>query len=578
MFEKVEKQISSLLKKSVEGFIKDSFPAVVDSKADDKTRVSSLEEIVNGLTLDIPKEKDFGDISCNIAMKLAGLLRMSPHRVAEGIIDKLKNLDGGDNGRKLADKIEVKGAGFINIFFSPYVFYDVLKAVNEQKDAYGASDIGCGKRLLLEFVSANPTGPLSVAHARQAAVGDALANILAVSGFEVTKEFYLNDEGNQINILGRSIHLRFKELRGYRIEFPQDHYQGQYIIDLARTLADDDEIKFKIESFNPKAQADFFINYGVEKISSIIRSELDDLGVHFDIWYSQKELGVSGKVELALEHLKEKGFIYESEGAVWFRSTLFGDDKDRVVRKSDGSYTYLMPDIAYHEDKFARGYEKLINIWGPDHHGYIPRMKAAVQALGKNQDALSVIIVQLATLFRQGQPAPMSTRRGQYVTLREVLEEVGPDAARFFFLMRKTDSHLDFDLELAKKHTSDNPVYYVQYAHARIAGILKGAGPDMSKAEKLDITLLKEPEEMDLIRAIFGFHYCLRVCLKQLDPYSLTIYLQSLAATFHKFYDKHKVLSDDGDLTQARLFLILAVKTVLANALKIIGVSSPERM
>ncbi|MFH1691262.1 MAG: arginine--tRNA ligase [Candidatus Omnitrophota bacterium] len=577
MFEKVENQISSLLRESVERFLKDSFQASSGQGASHPD-ASKLEDVIGELILDIPKEKSFGDISCNIAMRLSGLLRMNPHRIAEGIIAKFQALDGTDGRQKLADKLEVKGAGFINLFLFRDVFYDVLKAVNEQKDVYGASDAGCKKRLLLEFVSANPTGPLSVAHARQAAVGDALSNILAMAGFDVTKEFYLNDEGNQINILGRSIHLRFNELCGEHIEFPEDHYQGQYIIDLAKVLVDDEQMRLKIEAFSVEEKASFFIDYGVEKILAMIRSELDDFGVHFDVWYSQKELGISGKVERTLDHLKDKGLIYESEGAVWFKSTQFGDDKDRVVRKSDGSYTYLMPDIAYHEDKFARGYEKLINIWGPDHHGYIPRMKAAVEALGQDRGALSVIIVQLATLFRQGQPAPMSTRKGQYVTLREVLEEVGSDASRFFFLMRKTDSHLDFDLELAKKHTSENPVYYVQYAHARIAGILKGAPKDTPGEEELNLALLKEAEELDLIKTIFEYGYCLKVCLKQLDPYGLTVYLQSLASVFHKFYDKHKVLSDDMALTRARLFLIQAVRIILANGLHIIGVSSPERM
>ncbi len=582
MFEKVEKQILSLLRESVEAFLKDApvGASTVSLSLDtcDKTSASKQQGFIDDLTLDIPKEKNFGDVSCNIAMKLAGLLRISPHKVAEGITVKIKGLDGVGGRSKLVDKIEVKGAGFINFFLFKQVFYDVLKAVNEEKDSYGVSVAGCQKRLLLEFVSANPTGPLSVAHARQAAVGDALANLLSVSGFNVTREFYLNDEGNQINILGRSIHLRFNELCGQQVEFPQDHYQGQYIIDLAKVLAEDEAMRLKIESLSPKEKANFFVDYGVEKILAVIRTELDDFGVHFDVWYSQKELGACGKVEHALENLKAKGLIYESEGAVWFKSTQFGDDKDRVVRKSDGSYTYLMPDIAYHEDKFARGYEKLVNIWGPDHHGYIPRMKAAVEALGKDRDALSVIIVQLATLFRQGEPVPMSTRKGQYVTLREVLEEAGPDASRFFFLMRKTDSHLDFDLELAKKHTSENPVYYVQYAHARIGGILKGASDDLLKSENIDLSLLKEPQELDLMKAIFEFSYCLKVCLKQLDPYGLTVYLQFLAAVFHKFYDNHKVLSDDADLTRARLFLIRAVKIVLANGLKIIGVSSPERM
>ena len=362
------------------------------------------------------------------------------------------------------------------------------------------------------------------------------------------------------------------------IPFPEDYYQGSYIIDLVKELFDDAKIKAKIEKFNDAQKEKFFIDYGVKKILAVIKKELDDFGVHFDVWYSQKELGRSGKIEKVFLALKKKGLIYEAEGAAWFKSTQFGDDKDRVVRKSDGSYTYLAPDIAYHEDKFRRGFQELINIWGPDHHGYIPRMKAAVQALGKDKEALSVIIVQLATLFRQGVPVPMSTRKGQYVTLTEVLTEVGRDASRFFFLMRKTDSHLDFDLELAKKQTSDNPVYYVQYAHARISGILAGAGEKKIKEKGSKLSLLKEPEERDLMKAIFEYSYCLLVCAKQLEPYHLTVYLQALASTFHRFYDRHKVLSSDEDLTEARLYLVRAVKIILANGLRMIGVSAPERM
>jgi arginyl-tRNA synthetase len=409
-------------------------------------------------------------------------------------------------------------------------------------------------------------------------VGDTLANILAMVGYDVEREYYLNDEGNQINILGRSILLRYCALVGEANGFPEDHYQGQYIIDLAKELFDQPAERKKIEKLNDKQREEFFIDYGVEKILAIIKKELEDFGVCFDVWYSQKALGKSGKVEKTLASLKEKTFIYEAEGAVWFKSSAFGDDKDRVVRKSDGSYTYLAPDIAYHEDKFKRGFRKLVNIWGPDHHGYIPRMRAAIQALGHEADEFHVIIVQLATLFRNGQPAPMSTRKGQYVTLREVLTEVGLDAARFFFLLRKTDSHLDFDLELAKKQTSENPVYYIQYAHARISGILAGANEKDLKEEKLNLALLKEEEEKTLIRQLFGFAYCLEVCAKQFDPYALTAYLQFLANDFHRFYDRHKVLSSDQDLTCARLFLIRAVKNVLSCGLRLSGVSSPEKM
>ena len=562
-----EKQVLALLRQSIESYLEES-RAVPNP---------SLKNLLDTLSLDIPKEKEFGDLSCSIALRLAAPLHKNPKEIASEIVSKVREFSSRRRDRFIGE-IEVKGAGFINIFLKDEVFFELLEAVNKEKENFGRFDIGGGQRLLLEFVSANPTGSLSVAHARQAAVGDALANILHMAGYRVTREYYLNDEGNQINILGASIDLRFKELCGETIEFPQDHYQGQYIVDLAKGLFDDPILREKIKNLEGLKRAEFFAAYGVEKILEVIKKELDDFGVHFDFWYSQKVLGQSGKIEKVLAALKKRGLIYEADNALWFKSTQFGDDKDRVVKKTDGSYTYLAPDIAYHQDKFKRGFKKLIDIWGPDHHGYIPRMKAAIQALGKEAGSLDIIIVQLATLFRNGQPVPMSTRKGQYVTLSEVLTEVGRDASRFFFLMRKTDSHLDFDLELAKKQTSDNPVYYVQYAHARIAGILAGAGEKGLGSKRPDLSLLKEEEERDLMKAIFEFNYCLYVCAKQLDPYGLTIYLQSLAAAFHRFYDRHKVLSSNDDLTQARLFLIRAVKNVLGNGLKIIGVGAPERM
>ena len=566
MFERIEKKLLLLLRESIE-----SSP----------TRSSStppLKNVLDSLCLEIPKEREFGDLSSSIALRLSSVLQKNPRSVAEDIVAKFKLLVAKRKDDKLIKDIEVKGAGFINIFLRDEVFFELLTSVNKEGDDFARSSLGRGMRLLLEFVSANPTGSLSVAHARQAAVGDALVNVLSMMGYKVTREYYLNDEGNQINILGRSIDLRYRQLCGEVVEFPQDHYQGQYIVDLAKALFEDEASKKRIGGLQAQQREEFFIEYGVHKILDIIKKELEDFGVHFDVWYSQKTLRESGKIEKVLAQFRKKGLIYEAEGALWFKSTRFGDDKDRVVRKSDGSYTYLAPDIAYHQDKFKRGFHKLINIWGPDHHGYVPRLKAAVKALGKDDEALAIIIVQLATLFRQGEPVPMSTRKGQYVTLREVLNEVGRDASRFFFLMRKTDSHLDFDLGLAKSQTSENPVYYIQYAHARIAGILAEADKKGLSPKGLNLSLLKEEEERDLMKTIFGFSYCLYVCVRQLDPYSLTVYLQSLAAAFHRFYDRHKVLSTDEHLTRARLFLIRAVKIILSDGLKMIGVSSPERM
>lgn len=517
------------------------------------------------LYLDLTKDSRFGELTTNIALKLSTQLKKPARELATSIASSIeKNL----KNTPLKDQIEAvkaENAGFINFYLGDNYFCTQLKSIIAQGRDFARSQAGAGKKVLIEFVSANPTGPLSVAHARQAAVGDVLANVLEYAGYKVKREYYLNDEGNQINILGQSVELRIKELGGEKIEFPEDHYQGEYIYDIAK----------KIQSSKLKIQN--FADYAADYILEIIKKELEDFGVKFDCWFSQKELRKSGKIQKALDFLKKKGFIFEEDGALWFKSTQFGDDKDRVVVKSDGSYTYLAPDIAYHQDKFQRGFDWAINLWGPDHHGYINRLKAAVQALGQAPEAVAIIIVQLATIFREGKPIQMSTRRGQYITLREVLDEVGLDAARFFFLMRRTSSHLDFDLAVAKKQTAENPVYYVQYAHARICSILQNApkGIDLKIA---DLTLLKEKEEIELMKKLWQFSFILEICLNTLDPYMLTIYLQELAEDFHKFYDAHRVLGVDAELSGARLRLIEATKIVIAKVLELLGVSRPESM
>jgi len=525
---------------------------------------SALDKLKEALYLELPKESRFGDLASSIALRLASQLKKSPPQIAQEFTDNIKRCLQNNSLKPYIKEVKVVG-GFINFYLQEKYFYEYLAGIIKKGKKGLRLNLGRGKAVLLEFVSANPTGPLSVAHARQAAVGDALAKILNFTGFKVKKEYYLNDEGNQINILGRSLALRLKELEGERPEFPEDHYQGDYIYDIARSAKAQ---KCKV--------ADYSL-YAVNYILRIIKEELSGFGVEFDSWYSQKALRKSGKINKALEFLEKKKLLYRQDGALWFKSTQFGDDKDRVVVKSDGSYTYLAPDIAYHRDKYRRGFKWLINLWGPDHHGYINRLKASVQALGRDADSLAVIIVQLATIFRAGQQLQMSTRRGQYITLREVLDEVGRDAARFFFLMRRTDSHLDFDLEVAKKKTSENPVYYVQYAHARISNILANS-PVKLETRGLDLTLLKEPEELDLIKKLWELSYILGVCLKTIDPYMLTVYLQELAETFHKFYDRHRVLGQLQQLTQARLALIGATRTVISVGLDLLGISSPEKM
>ena len=518
------------------------------------------EEIV----LDFPTDNRFGDFTTNIALRLSKTLKNSPRHIAGILVELIQKEIPKSELKDLISQVKVEGAGFINFYLDANYFYNQLAKIITQGDDALKQDLGKSKKVLIEFVSANPTGSLSVAHARQAAVGDCLANILRFLNFSVQREYYLNDEGNQINILGKSVQLRREELVGKIIEFPENYYQGDYIYDIAREAE-----KKKISD---AGLGDFAADY----ILKIIKKELIDFKVNFDIWFSQKELAKSGKVEQAFSQLKEKGFLFEQDGALWFKSTVFGDDKDRVIIKSDGSQTYLAPDIAYHQDKFRRGFDWLINLWGPDHHGYINRIKASIQAFGHSPDSLSVIIVQLATIFRNGQPVQMSTRRGQYITLREVLDEVGSDASRFFFLMRRTSSHLDFDLEVAKKQSSENPVYYVQYAHARICSILRSV--TVLDRGELDLSVLKEKEELDLIKKMLEFKAILNICLITCDPYMVTVYLQELSETFHKFYDQHRVLGQAEELTNARLALIRGVKIVLSCGLGLLGVNQPESM
>ncbi|MDP2941701.1 MAG: arginine--tRNA ligase [Candidatus Omnitrophota bacterium] len=544
---------------SIAVVIQDAIDAAIRNAYPDELGGENL-----GCILDIPKDPGFGDFSTNIALNLSRKLKQRPQEIAARVIPGINELLRRDDILKEIREIKVEGAGFINFYLREEYFYAQLKNILAKgRDAFTA-DIGAGRRALIEFVSANPTGPLSVAHARQAAVGESLAGILAFLGYQVQREYYLNDEGNQINILGKSVEFRLKESQGQAGEFPENYYQGEYIYDIAKEAG----------AKNIKAEA--LGDFAAEYILEIIKKELADFKVSFDCWYSQKELRKGGKIQEALDFLRQKGDLYEQDGALWFKSTQFGDDKDRVVIKSDGSYTYLAPDIAYHKEKYLRGFQWLINLWGPDHHGYISRLKAAVQAMGYPEDSLSIVIVQLATISRAGKSVEMSTRRGQYITLREVLDEVGPDAARFFFLMRRTSAHLDFDLEVAKKQTNENPVYYVQYAHARICNILKSAARQPGAENEL--SLLREKEEIALLKKLSQFNGVLIACLKTTDPYFLTVYLQELAESFHKFYDLHRVLSDNDGLTRARLALIAAVRTVIAAGLELLGISRPEKM
>ena len=527
--------------------------------------------------IDVPADTQHGDFSCNIALQLSRLLKKNPLIIAQQILPRLQELLNASSLHQHINKIDIKAPGFINFYLSADGFANVLYDVFQQKEKYGVSNFGEGKKFCLEFVSANPTGPLTVAHGRQAAVGDTLVNILLAVGFDAKREYYVNDEGNQINILGRSIKVRAQQILGQDVTLFEDAYQGEYIRVMAQEFMSQQGIKTSADlDQQPDAH---FIQFGVKYLMDMIKKDLEDFGVHFDIWSYQSKIANAKAIEDLLVDLRGKGFIYDSEGAWWFKSTLWGDDKDRVVRKSDGQYTYLTPDIVYHKDKFARGFERIVNILGPDHHGYIPRIKAAAAALGHSVDDLDILIVQLATIYRDGKEVSMSTRRGEFISVREVIDEVGRDAARFFFLMRQASAHLEFDLELAKKQAAENPVYYVQYAHARICSIIRKAHDELQWVPKMEgLKYLQQPEEMDLMRKIGLYPDILIGCARTLEPFSLIRYLQEVASAFHKFYDSCRVLDENKELAVERLALIEATRIVLGNGLRLLGVSAPQKM
>jgi arginyl-tRNA synthetase len=525
------------------------------------------------IEVELSRDPGHGDYASNIAMILASLAKKNPREIAKILMEGIEDRDG------VLEKVEIAGPGFLNFFVREGGLTALLDAVEREGDRYGSSDLGKGRRVQVEFVSANPTGPLHIGHARGAVVGDVVANILAAVGYQVFREYYINDAGNQMNNLGKSVLLRYRELLGETTEFPEGCYRGDYIRDLAAELLKRDGEKHLVEDAAEVAR--LFTDYAAGAILEGIKEDLRTFGVVFDLYFSERELYRDEGVEKLLRDLEEKDFVYREGEALWFRTTAFGDEKDRVVVRKNGDPTYFAADIAYHRNKFLRGFETVIDIWGADHHGYIPRMSAAVQALGHEKDALKVILVQLVSLLRDGKPAAMSTRSGEFVTLREVVDEVGRDAARYNFLMRRSDSHLDFDLELAKKQSNENPVYYVQYAHARICSILRMAaerGISAPAAGEADASLLRLPEETDLIKAITRFPEVVEGAARTLEPHRLTFYLNDLAALFHSYYNRNKVISEDGGLTGARLFLVRSVLTVLKNALKMLGVSTPEKM
>ncbi|UCG39758.1 MAG: arginine--tRNA ligase [bacterium] len=526
--------------------------------------------------IEMTRDRRFGDYATNVAMIMASRMEgVGARDLAEEVAARIWEMDGGRN----LDEVKVAGPGFINLTMSPAFWIGTLRSVLREGGDFARTDVGKGRRVQVEFVSANPTGPLHVGHGRGAALGDALANVLSYAGYEVQREYYINDAGNQIQTLGLSVYARYLQACRRDVPFPEEGYKGDYIRQIAGQLIEEQGDRY-LEM--PEEQA-------VEEIAVVaagailedIRQDLEEFGVRFDRWFSEKRLLEEGAVQATLAELEKSGHTYSHEGALWFRSTDMGDDKDRVMVKGDGSLTYFASDVAYHREKYQRGFHRVVDIWGADHHGYVARMKAAVQALGRQWDDLQVLLIQLVSLSRKGVPVAMSTRAGEFVTLRQVREEVGRDAARFIFLTRKADSKLDFDLDLAKEQSNDNPVYYVQYAHARICSILRNAGErgvDLPDPEDVDLMLLQLPEERELIRYMAALPDVVEGAAVSLEPHRLTTYLRDISTILHNYYYHHRVLADDVQLTASRLALMLGVKTAIGKALELLGVSAPERM
>lgn len=527
------------------------------------------------IILEKPKKDGFGDFATNAAMLIASKEGKQPRKVAEAVVKEIVDTTG------IIKKLEIAGPGFINIFIAQDCWKKVLKEIETAGDKYGHTNIGKSKKILLEFVSANPTGPLHIGHARGAAVGDTLANILKAGGYDVTKEYYINDRGRQIFILGQSVFLCYLRLLKREVAFPEDYYKGEYIKDIAKGFLARHGDKYKDEplGFPPCIQE--FIEFSVRTILSWIRKDLEDFGVEFDIWFSESKLYDDHLVEKAIDELRKKGVVFEQDGATWFKTTSFGDDKDRVLEKAAGDRTYFASDAAYHKNKIERGFDTIINIWGADHHGYEARIRAVFKAFGYDGSMLKIVFIQLVALLRNGAPVAMGKREGEFITLRQVLDEVGKDACRFFFLMRKSDAHLDFDLELAKKQAPENPVFYVQYAHARICSIIKHAKENnisIPAYEEIDLSLLNQDEELAIIKTLASFPDIIEGCASSLEPHRLTFYLQELAGFFHPYYNKNRVVTDNIELSKARLFLCNAVKIVIKNGLSLLNVSAPEVM
>ena len=582
--------------------MKDQLQELLTKCVQDLISKGILKEMPSKIRIDHTKDNSHGDYATNIALMLSKQAKMSPVELAKIIIDQFEQ-------KNFIKKIEIAGPGFINFFISQESSSSIVNEILVQAASYGCSDIGQGKKVLLEYVSANPTGPLHVGHGRGAAYGATVSNLLRNAGFIVDNEYYVNDAGRQMDILTVSIYLRYLTICGEDLRFPDNGYQGQYINDIAQGIYETSGQKFHLKSdlvfenvcrdgteggdkevhidqLIEKAKSilgDGFkavFEVGIESILSGIKNDLAEFGVVFEKWFSEQSLIDSGLSESCISKLKDSKNLYEKDGALWFKTTNYGDEKDRVVVRDNGNHTYFASDIAYHLEKLDRGYDKIINVWGADHHGYIPRVKASIEALGHNSDKLEILLVQFANLYRGGSKVQMSTRSGSFVTLEDLRAEVGNDAARFFYILRKSEQHMDFDLDLAKSKTNENPVYYIQYAHARICSVFKQADEkelelDVSQA---NLSLLTEEIEKDILRELSRFRSVLESSAIQYEPHQLAYYLRDLSNHFHSYYNACKFIVDDKNLTQSRLALINATQQILKNGLSILGVGAPESM
>ena len=550
------------------------------------------------------RDKAHGDLATNLAMTLAKAARSNPRQLAEKICAALP-------ASNQVIKTEIAGPGFINFFLNPNAIFSVVKEILEQGKSFGRATPNSGPRVQVEFVSANPTGPLHVGHGRGAAYGATVADLLEAAGFEIEREYYVNDAGRQMNILAASVWLRYLEELGADLTFPSNGYQGHYVRDIAHRLVIDHQNRFEqsidavftnlpadepqggdkdqyIDAVIERAQQllgddyNLVFNAGLDSILGDIREDLSEFGVDYQVWFSERSLTSSGDVDTALNILESKGHLYEQDGNIWFRSTAFGDDKDRVVKRANGQTTYFASDIAYHMNKFDRGFDQVINVWGADHHGYITRVKAAISALGYDPEKLIVKLVQFAILYRGEERVQMSTRSGSFVTLRELRDEVGKDACRFFYVTRKAEQHMDFDLELAKSESKDNPIYYIQYAHARVCSVLRKLEADGMHWHQDEgiaaLELLNSEAEKDLITKLSRYPEILQNAAMNYEPHQLANYLRELAGDYHTWYNGHKMLIDESDLRNARLTLSIAVRQVIANGLELLGASAPEQM